>query len=240
MDKTKLEQAKNRIILALDVKTLAEVEHLVKLLSPFVGMFKVGLELLTAEGSASVISLIHSYGGKVFYDGKFNDIPNTVGEASKNVAKLGVKLFNIHASASMLSMQSAVANKGNSEVYAVTVLTSIDENNCNLIFGGSVKDKVLQMAREAKLAGCDGIVCSSQELEMLNTYKELKSLKKITPGIRPVFASVDDQKRVMTPSEAIKAGATYLVIGRPITSPPKGMTSLEAAQLILNEIAIII
>lgn len=230
------QKAKDKLILALDVKTLAEVERFVKTLLPYVGYYKIGLELITAGLAHKAIEIIHSFGGKVFYDGKFGDIPNTVGEAAKEVSKLGVKIFNIHASATMSAMLAAVANKGGAKVYAVTVLTSIDEHESNIVFGGPSKAKVLQFARDAKLAGCDGIICSAQELEMLNGHPELLGLKKITPGIRPAFASVNDQKRVMTPVEAIRAGATHLVIGRPITKP-EGMTSEEAAQKILEEIS---
>lgn len=231
-----LVKAKERVILALDVDTLDKALNLVKRLHPYVGMFKVGLELLTAEGAPNVVRAIHKAGGKVFFDGKFDDIPNTIGKSSKQVAKLGVKIMNLHASASLPAMIEAVKNKGRSKVYVVSVLTSINEHDSNIIFGAPTKAKVLQMAREATLAGCDGLICSPQELEMLASYPEISSLKKMTPGIRPEFSQVNDQKRVMTPAEAIKAGAYYLVIGRPITEP-EGMTSEEAALKILEEIA---
>lgn len=231
-----LERAKQRIILALDVDTLDKALDLVKRLHPYVGTFKIGLELLTAEGAPKVVNAIKEAGGEIFYDGKFDDIPATVGKSSKQAAKLGVKIFNLHASAGMSAMLEAVKNKGQAEVYAVTVLTSIDEHNCNIIFGSPTKAKVLQMAREAALAGCDGIICSPQELEILVGCPELALLKKMTPGIRPMFSQVNDQKRVMIPAEAIKAGAHYLVIGRPITNPGDGMTQEEAAMKVLEEI----
>ena len=236
LENERLERARQRVVLAVDVDNLDKALDLVTRLHPYVGMFKVGLELLIAEGAPRVVKAIHEAGGKVFLDGKFDDIPNTVGQSSKQASKLGVKIFNLHASAGMPAMLEAVKNKGRSKVYAVSVLTSIDEHNSNIVFGSPTKAKVLQMAREAKLAGCDGLICSPQELEMLGACPELSSLKKMTPGIRPAFSQVNDQKRIMTPAEAIKAGAHLLVIGRPITKPD-GMTPEEAALKVLEEIA---
>jgi len=234
-------KAKDRIIVALDVDSLDKAKSLVESLAPYVGCFKIGLELLTAVGAPKVVEFIYSFGGQVFYDGKFDDIPNTVGGAAKAIAGLNVKMFNVHASAGVEAMMSAVANKGQSLVLAVTVLTSLEENNAHLIFGGPNKAKVLQFARDAKLAGCDGIICSSQELELLGMQKELDGLLKVTPGVRPKWAAADDQKRIMTPAEAIKAGATALVIGRPITKPPAEIgTPVEAAKKIAEEIATVL
>lgn len=231
-------EAKDRIIVALDVDNLNDARLLVESLAPHVGCFKVGLELLTAVGAPRVVELIHLFGGQVFYDGKFDDIPNTVGGAAKAVAGLNVRMFNVHASAGIEAMMAAVANKGTSLVLAVTVLTSLEENNANLIFGGPSKAKVLQFARDAKIAGCDGIICSPQELELLGKQKELVGLWMITPGVRPEWAATGDQKRIMTPAEAIKAGATALVIGRPITKPPAEIgTPVDAVKRIISEIA---
>lgn len=235
-------EAKDRIIVALDVDSLGKAKSLVESLAPHVGCFKVGLELLMSVGSSTVVGwfMDNGFGGgqRIFLDGKFNDIPNTVGGAAKAVAKLNVKMFNVHASAGVEAMMAAVANKGQSLVLAVTVLTSLEENNAHLIFGGPSKAKVLQLARDAKIAGCDGIICSPQELELLGKQKELSGLLKITPGVRPEWAAKGDQKRVMTPGEAIKAGADYLVIGRPITQPPPEIGGLvEAAKKIAEEIA---
>lgn len=229
--------AKDRIIVALDVSDKDEAEELVEILSSHVGCFKVGLELLTAVGAPQVVELIHSLGGQVFFDGKFNDIPNTIGKASRVVSVMGVHMFNLHASAGIEAMMAAVANKGDSKVFGVTVLTSLEENNANLIFGSPSKAKVLQFARYIKLAGCDGVICSPHEIELLRNQKELEGLSIVTPGVRPKWASTDDQKRVMTPAEAIEAGATALVIGRPITSPPEEIGGpVEAVQRIAEEI----
>lgn len=233
-----MDKAGEQIIVALDVKDLDSAKSLVEQLAPYVGCFKIGLELITSVGGPQAVDFIHELGGDVFYDGKFDDIPNTVGGASKAVAGLNVKMFNIHASAGVEAMMAAVANKGYSLVLAVTVLTSLEENNAHLIFGAPSKAKVLQLARDAKIAGCDGIICSPQELELLSRQKELDGLLKITPGVRPEWAAVGDQKRVMTPAEAIKAGATALVIGRPITKPPAEIgTPLDAVKRIIDDIA---
>ena len=233
--------AKDKIIVALDVNSLDKAISLVESLAPYVGCFKVGLELITAAGAPRVIKLIHSHQGKIFYDGKFNDTPNTISGASKAISKLNVKMFSIHASAGVEAMMAAVANKGQSLVLAVTILTSLAENNASLIFGGSSKSKVLQFARDAKIAGCDGIICSPRELEFIGKQKELNGLLKITPGIRSEWALSGDQKRIMTPAEAIKAGSTALIIGRPITNPPIEIgTSIDAAKKIAEEIAAVL
>jgi len=231
--------AQERIIVALDVSSLGEAEPLVKELAPYVGCFKAGLQLLTSVGAPRVVEFLSGLGGKVFLDGKFGDIPNTMGEAAQAAASLGVAMFNVHASAGVEAMMAAVQHKGNSQVLAVTVLTSLEENNAHLIFGAPSKAKVLQFARDAKIAGVDGVICSPQELELLGKQKELTGLLRVTPGVRPVWAAAGDQKRVMTPGDAIVAGATALVIGRPITKPPKEVGKpADAARRIAEEIAI--
>lgn len=227
----------SKIILALDVSSLEEAKPVVEALAPRVGWIKVGLELITSVGGPQVVSFIHSCGGKVFYDGKFNDIPNTVCAAAKAVAAMNAEMFNVHASSGIEAMTAAAKHKGLSIALAVTVLTSLEENNAHLIFGAPSKAKVLQFARDAKMAGFDGIICSPQELEFLGKQKELAGMMKVTPGVRPLWAAVGDQKRVMTPGEAIKAGASMLVIGRPITKPPAEIGSpLEAVKRIEEEI----
>ncbi len=250
-------EAKDRIIVALDVSTPDEAIGLVEDLRPHVGCFKIGLQFITAMlGSIIVPSLEGGQGavynlrrirylfeclkGNILWDGKFDDIPNTVGAASREVRKIGVKMFNVHASCGIKAMIKAVgAGKERAAiVLAVTVLTSLGEDNANLIFGGPSKAKVLQFARDAKLAGCDGVICSSQELEILGKQKELSDMIKVTPGIRPEWAKKkDDQSRKMTPAEAIMAGANYLVVGRPIRQPPESIgTPVDAAKKIAEEI----
>lgn len=230
-------EAKDRIIVALDVDGWEEVRDLVESLAPYVGCFKIGLELISSVGGPQAVKFIHTLNGEIFYDGKFDDIPNTVDGASRAVSGLGVKMFNVHASAGVEAMRAAVKNKGNSIVFAVTVLTSLEENNAHLIFGAPTKAKVLQFARDAKIAGCDGIICSPKELEFLGNYPELNGLLRVVPGIRPKWSVAEDQKRIMTPADAIKAGADYLVIGRPITNPALEVGSpVDAVKRIIEEI----
>jgi len=233
----KIVEPKDRIIVALDVHTLLEAEQLVETLAPYVGCFKIGLQLITSVGTPQIVKMIHSRGGQVFLDGKFNDIPNTLGEAAAAASGLGVAMFNVHASSGIEGMQAVAQNKGSSEALAVTVLTTFEENNAHLVFGAPSKAKVIQFARDAKLAGMDGLICSPQELPILCKQKELEGLSFVTPGVRPSWADVGDQKRIMTPTDAIIAGATMLVIGRPITKPPKSIGNpIDAAKRIIAEI----
>lgn len=230
-------EPKEKIIFALDVDALPKATPFIEALSPFVGAFKIGLELMNAVGAPQAVQHIHRLGGQVFVDCKLNDIPHTVQGASRVISSWGVKYFNIHASSGIEAIKAAAEVKKESKLLVVTVLTSLDEANCVSIFGRTPHEKVVQFAKEAKEAGADGIICSAQELHLLRTYPELESLLKITPGIRPTWAEEGDQKRTLTPEEAIKAGATQLVIGRPISSPPRGIGGpVEAAKAILSEI----
>ncbi len=233
-----MDELKDKIIVALDVDTEEEVKALVETLGSQVGCFKIGLQLITSIGPPRAIQLVKDCGGEVFFDGKFDDIPNTVGNASRVLAEFGVKMFNVHASCGIAAMMEAVDNKGNALVLAVTVLTSLEENNAHLIFGKPSKAAVLQFARDAKNAGMDGVICSPQELELLGQQPDLKDFLKVTPGVRPVWAATGDQRRTMTPGEAMKAGATALVIGRPVRQPPEEIGGpVEAVKRILDEIA---
>lgn len=244
-------EPKDRIIFPLDVNKVDEAIALVRKLNPYVGLFKIGLEFINsmlasliavsekeaAENLAKIRTLFSLLEGKIFWDGKFDDIPNTVAGASASVVKIGVKMFNVHASAGKESVKKAVENKGKALVLGVTVLTSIDERECKSIFGDKPGPKVVMFARMLKEAGADGIICSPQELEFLSKYREFDDMLKITPGVRPDWAAAGDQKRVMTPFEAIIFGATGLVIGRPIRSPPEGVgDSIQAALKIQEEI----
>ena len=228
-------QPKDRIIVALDVDSVNKAIGLVEKLHDYVGYFKIGLELITtmlvelitAETDEEAVlklgkirQLFRLLGGNVFWDGKFDDIPNTVGGAVKALAKLNLKMFNAHASPGIDTMLAASANKGGMLALAVTVLTSLEENDAYLSFGAPSKAKVLQFARNAKLAGFDGIVCSPLELTLLKKRKELTGFLKVTPGIRDKDSPPDDQNRTMTAFEAFVAGADLAVIGRPITSAP--------------------
>lgn len=236
-------KAKDRIIVALDVSSLDKALELVGQLKDHVGLFKVGLELLTNDGGPKVVKAIQKEGGKVFYDGKFKDIPNTVAGASRAVADLEVYMFNVHASGGIEMMKAAVDVLEKEKidfggmVLAVTVLTFLSEEDAQLIYGQPSKTKVVQFARYANIANIDGLICSPKELSVLAQYEEFKDLLKVIPGIRPKWAQKGDQKRVMTPGEAVLAGADYLVIGRPIRQPPKEIGNpVDAAKKIAEEI----
>lgn len=232
-----LVEARKRIIVALDVDNLERAGSLVRALAQDVGYFKIGLELTTAVGVPSAVKTVHDLGGQVFLDLKLNDIPNTVGGAAKAAAGLGVAMFNVHASAGMEAIRAAVANKGQSKVLGVTVLTSLGSTECQSIFGAEPGPKAVIFAQMLLDAGADGIICSPQELELLGAYPELRRLLKVTPGIRPAGSAAGDQQRITTPIDAIRGGANYLVIGRPITAPQAGIDPVDAARRIAEEIA---
>ncbi|HHE67586.1 MAG TPA: orotidine-5'-phosphate decarboxylase [Candidatus Parcubacteria bacterium] len=229
--------AEERVIVALDVDNLSEALELASKLKPYIWGVKVGLQLLTVVGAPKAVSALKQLGLRVFFDGKFCDIPNTVAAASKAASDLGVDMFNVHVSCGAKSLLAAAENKGNAKVLGVTVLTSLGEKGCLSIFGVRPKEKVLHFTKMALACGLDGIICSPQELEMLSLEEGFSSFLKVVPGVRPSWALKGDQKRVMTPEKAILAGADYLVIGRPITQPPKEIGGpLEAVQMINQEI----
>lgn len=226
-----------RIIVALDTNELSEATNLVDMLWDKIGMLKIGLQLLTAVGALDIIyELKKSMGNKprIFLDGKFCDIPNTVGKASAAAASLGADMFNVHASCGLEAMKAAVANKGDAKVLAVTLLTSIGTEECRRIYGVSPIRVVEGFVRDAMACGIDGIICSPKEVQFVSRITDMIT---VVPGIRPSWAAANDQKRITTPRDAILAGADYLVIGRPITSPPEGVGGpVGAAELIVGEI----
>ena len=244
-------EAKDRIIVALDVPKVDQALKIAENLSTHVGGFKIGLEFITSmlaeiitppedeaiENFALIRQLFQELNGQAFWDGKFDDIPNTVGGASAAVNRIGVKMFNVHASAGIEAMRAAVEAREDAMVLAVTVLTSIDNDGCLHIFGQRNQKKVNQFVCDAREAGVNGIICSAQECTTIRHFSEFDNLILVTPGIRPLWAVAGDQKRVTTPAQAIKNGADYLVIGRPITQPPDHVGgSVKAAQLIAEEI----
>lgn len=229
---------KDRIIVALDVSDISKARELVNSLYLKVKFFKIGLEMINTGQGPELITYINKLGGKVFYDIKLNDIPNTVAKASKVISGLGVDMFTVHASAGREAIREAVKNRGKSKIIGVTVLTSLEDDECLSVFGAKPDVKVIQFADMLMELGADGMVCSVSEAKLLRKFKRFKSLKIITPGIRPVWADKNDQRRSTTPKEAIMAGADYLVIGRPITSPPKKIgSSLRAVDAIIKEIS---
>jgi len=233
--------AKERLVLALDVDDFKKAEELVGELSDYVGVFKVGSQLFTAEG-AKVVDMVNKKGGKVFLDLKFHDIPNTVARAAEVATKLGVYIFNVHTSGGYEMMKAAAeASKKISLslgirkpiILGVTLLTSINQEILEKEIGIKKRlgEQVVHLAKLAKTAGLDGVVASSWEIKEIR--KDCgEDFVILTPGIRPAGKSSDDQKRVMTPQEAIKLGADFLVIGRPIRN---AANPVEAAKKILKE-----
>jgi orotidine-5'-phosphate decarboxylase len=210
---------RQRLIVALDVSTAAAAQKIVAAVGDPALTYKVGMQLYTAEGPQVVRDLVAS-GRRVFLDLKYHDIPNTVGAAVAEAAKLGVSMLTVHAAGSARMLRAAVeAAKVRPEliVLAITVLTSMDGNDLEKIgMQGTVKDSVVRLATIALANGCQGVVTSAREASALRA-KLGQDFAIVTPGVRPAGSSVGDQVRVVTPAEAIAAGATHIVVGRPIT-----------------------
>lgn len=234
-------EAKDRIIVALDVPDLKGVKKLVKELAPYVGMFKVGLQLIGTGEALEAIEIIAELKGKVMYDGKFLDTPRQIEATLSRMRHDAIKMYTVHASGGIKMMNRArmATSPLDTEILACTVLTSLSEEEVHEIFGAPSKATVLKFARWAELSGLDGVVCSAKELVILGKQKELRDLKKVIPGIRPIWATEKgDHERTATPAEAIEMGADLLVIGSPITQPPAEIGSpVEAAKKIAEEIA---
>lgn len=192
-------------------------------------LFKVN-DLLDYSGRR-IITELKKYGG-VMADPKLHDIPNTVANRVRKVATAKPDFITVHASGGVAMMKAAVENCLGSKILAVTVLTSLNEKECISNLGGPIRAKVFRYARNAVSAGAHGIVCSPKELEFLSQFSELKQLIKVTPGIRPKWYldSKDDQSRVATPADAVRMGADYLVIGRPIVKADDPLEALQKTQ----------
>jgi len=221
--------SKEKLIVALDVDNRGRAMELVNKLAGNVGLFKVGLELFYAEG-AGMIRDITATGTKVFLDLKLHDIPNTVGRAARVLARYGAAIINVHAAGGRDMMRAARESAAEEAqkhglpvpmVVAVTVLTSIEQNTFNNEMGlpGAIKDRVRAWALLSRESGLDGVVCSPKEIVLVREACG-PDFKIITPGIRPTGAELGDQRRIMTPSDAVHAGASYIVVGRPITGAP--------------------
>ncbi len=231
---------RERLILALDVDDLERVKALVSLLDSKVGMFKVGKQLFTHAGPQAV-KLIQGMGGEVFLDLKFHDIPNTVAKAAIEATRLGVKMFNVHASGSLEMMRLTVREVSRvcrqeglrrPIMLAVTVLTSLNKSDLQRVgVDGEVADQVIRLALLTRQAGMDGVVASPQEVAPIRAACGNRFII-VSPGVRPQRAKRNDQRRVMTPEEAIRAGADYIVVGRPIMEAKDPM---RAAQEIITE-----
>lgn len=234
---------KDRIIVALDLDDEDVIKRRIDELRGHVGLFKFGLEAINAIGARRLKLVTQTLGVRVFLDGKLNDIPETIAGATRQQAGPNVEFLNVHACSGIAGLKAAVANKGDSKVLAVTVLTSMDDDESIAAFGEPSRQAVARFARSAFHAGVDGLVCSPREIGTIRLSSAYGYMTLVTPGVRPAWYAPpsgkrDGQKRVMTPGEAAKAGADYLVIGRPILEPPPGIGSpADAARRIADEIA---
>lgn len=233
----------DRIIVALDLESADEARQIVNELAGRVGAFKIGLQLFTAAGPAFVRELTAA-GHRVFLDLKFHDIPNTVANAGVEAAKIGVWMFNVHAAGGSEMMRETVrrvddyCNVNNARrplIIGVTVLTSSDDTTLNEIgVDGDAVAQVLRLARLAAASGLDGVVASAREARAIRAAVPQSDFLIVTPGIRPAFATTDDQRRVTTVRDALDNGADHLVIGRPLIRAEDRIAALEK---IVNEAA---
>ncbi len=231
---------RDRLILALDVDDLDSVRTLVKLLSGEVGMFKVGKQLFTHAGPSGV-KLIQELGGEVFLDLKFHDIPNTVAKAATVATRLGVKMFNVHASGSLEMMRLTVKEVNRvcrqealrqPIMLAVTVLTSLNKSDLEKVgVDREVADQVVRLALLSQESGMDGVVAAPNEVTGIRKACGRRFII-VSPGIRPQKVKRNDQKRIMTPEEAVRAKVDYIVVGRPIL---EAKDPLKAARDIVTE-----
>jgi orotidine-5'-phosphate decarboxylase len=227
---------RQKLIVALDVSTAAAAHKIVAAIGESASVYKVGMQLYTAEGPQIVRDLVGA-GRRVFLDLKYHDIPNTVATAVHEAAKLGVSMLTVHAAggSKMLKAAADAARSNNPDliVLAVTVLTSLDEDQMQKVgFRGTVREEVLRMTTLALDSGCKGIVTSPRETAAVRA--ELgHTFAIVTPGVRPAGAAHADQSRVASPAEAIAAGASHIVVGRPIT---EAADPAAAARAILAQI----
>ena len=218
------------VIVALDFPDRSSALALVDRLQPELCRLKVGKELFTRCGPGLIEELVKR-GFKVFLDLKFHDIPNTVAAACDAAADLGVWMMNVHASGGRKMMETALhrlhGKQHRPRLIAVTILTSLEQSDLIEIgFQGSPADNVLRLARLTRAAGLDGVVCSPLEVSALR-HALGEDFLLVTPGVRPAGAAVHDQKRIMTPNDAMQAGASYLVIGRPVTQAVDPLAALQ-------------
>ena len=231
-----MDDPRQRLIVALDFSSAAAAQRLAAAVGESAFFYKVGMQLYTAEGPRVVQDLVAS-GRKVFLDLKYHDIPNTVASAVKEAAGLGVSMLTVHASGGSRMLRAATeAASANPSliVLGVTVLTSLGAADLDeLGLQGGLQDQVVRLAQLALQSGCRGIVTSAREAPAVR--RELRGdFALVTPGVRPAGTVRGDQERVVTPAEAIAAGATHIVVGRPITAAPD---PASAAQAILTEIS---
>lgn len=243
MSNRQFENPAERIMVALDVDELDEAKAIVEELEGIGVTFKVGNQLGTYEGWRRVVEYIHSTGAKIFCDTKFKDIPETVKKSSRAITRHQPDFFNIMADNSEEALRASVAGVDSvgggvkPTILGVTVLTTINNEECRSIYGDNVAAKVQQFAAAAAFTGLDGVVCSAEEASLLRSNPETAGLLLVTPGIRPAWAASNDQKRIVTPADAVRSGADYLVIGRPITQPPAEIGGpRQAVEKIISEL----
>ena len=234
--------AKDRIVLALDFNSIEEAEKYVILLKDYVGYFKTGLQLAVNAGMDAV-EMIKKHGGKVFFDGKFGDIPNTVAKASAGLVKKGIDFFDVNAvGGSKMMLTTARLCRETAKrmgvkpptILAVTLLSSLGQRTLSEELGivGNIEEYGIHLAKIAKANEMDGVVATASEAAKIR--QELgDEILIMCPAVRPSWSVVNDQLRAVSPSEAIRAGVDYMIIGRPITSHDD---PVAAAKLIVNEI----
>lgn len=218
---------RDRLIVALDVPSVADARSLVATLGDSVSFYKIGYQLAYAGGLPMAEELIRA-GKKVFIDLKLHDIGNTVASGVRSIAALGATFLTVHAYPQTMRAAVEAAQGSSLKLLAVTVLTSYDDADLKEAgYGLGVSDLVAQRARQAKVAGVDGLVSSAEEVGRLRRLVG-PEMALVTPGIRPAGSAVGDQKRVMTPARAIAVGSDYLVVGRPIVAAPDPKAAAEA------------
>ncbi len=228
------DKVQDKLIVALDLASVAEAQAMVARLGESVSFYKVGMELAYARGGFSFAEELIKSGKQVFLDLKLHDIPTTVTRATAQVARLGASFLTIHAFPQTMAAAKAGVVGSGLKLLAVTVMTSYDDADLTAAgYALGVKDLVARRAAQAKAAGIDGLILSAEEVSAMRAAFG-KSLILVTPGIRPAGAEAADQKRIMTPKAAIEAGADYLVVGRPVTQAPDPKAAAEA---IVAEIA---
>ena len=220
--------SRERLIAALDVPDAAQARACAQTLGDAVKFYKIGLELFTAGGYFELLEWLRARGGKVFVDLKLYDIPETVRRAVANLRASGASFLTVHAERSI--MEAASREKGTLQILAVTVLTSFDQKIvAEMGYAGSVQDLVLQRARAALEAGCDGVIASGLEAAKIKAAFGGKLLV-VTPGVRPAGTAAADQKRTVDVAQAFANGADYIVVGRPIRDAAEPRAAAEAIQ----------
>lgn len=225
---------KDRLVFALDVSSIDKAKALVEILGDSVNFYKIGLELLMTGQYFELLDWLVKQNKKVFVDLKFFDVPETVGRTIARLSDYGASFATVHGNQSI--MEYAANNKGELKILAVTALTSLDKGDLDdLGFKCDVQDLVISRAKRAFEAGCDGVVSSGLEVPFLRQFVDNR-LIVLTPGIRPVANTEDDQKRVVDVATAFKNGSDYIVVGRPIKNADNPYQAAMAIQDIINGI----